>query len=439
MHLTELQVDGLVGPTHNYAGLSSGNVASTSHGGAVSHPRAAALQGLEKMAFVASLGIEQAVMPPQPRPDLDMLRCLGIEGTDEQVLQRAHATDPTLLAQVSSASAMWTANAATVTPSPDAEDHRVHMTPANLRCKFHRAIEPPQTQRTLNAIFPDPSRFAIHDPLPAADQFGDEGAANHTRLATPSGTVHFFVYGRTARDAGGPAPKRFPARQTLEASQAVARRHGVTSTLFAQQHPDVIDAGVFHNDVISVGTAGTLLIHERALVNQSAVLDALHEKLGDGFAALIVSNDALSVDEAIRTYLFNSQLLETPRGLELVAPKAVDASDAAQQVVDAWVAGPSPIVAAHTIDVRESMQNGGGPACLRLRVPLTQDELASVHPGVRWSASLHATLTRWVERWYPESLEPAALADPLLAVTCRDALASLTGELDLGAIYPFQR
>jgi succinylarginine dihydrolase len=438
MKLTELQLDGLIGPTHNYAGLSAGNVASTSHRGDVSRPREAALQGLDKMAFVASLGIEQAIMPPHHRPDIDVLRSLGISGTDDDVLAAAKQEDHALLAQVSSASAMWTANAATVTPSCDAADARVHFTPANLRCKFHRAIEPAQTGRLLQAIFPNTSLFAHHSPLPGADQYGDEGAANHTRLVTSTGEVHLFVYGVHARDASMPAPHCFPARQTYESSQAVARLHKVRSTVFAQQNPQAIDAGVFHNDVISVGTDHVLLMHEDAFVKPNALLSQLHEKLGDEFSPLVVSRDALTMEEAVKTYLFNSQLVRTTRGLELVAPIEAGNHARSRSVVEQWIDGDGPIVACHYLDVRESMRNGGGPACLRLRVPLNDEELSQVTPGVRWSEDRHATLRAWVERWYPETLSPADLADPTLGRNSQDALDALTTMLGLGPIYPFQ-
>ncbi|MDP7029476.1 MAG: N-succinylarginine dihydrolase [Phycisphaerales bacterium] len=439
MTLRELQLDGLVGPTHNYAGLSSGNIASTSHGGATSHPKAAAMQGLDKMAFVASLGVEQAVMPPHMRPDVDALRSLGFEGSSENLLAAAQAEDPLLLAQTSSASAMWTANAATVTPSSDSADGRVHFTPANLKSKFHRAIEPVQTGRLLEAIFPDRDLFAHHRPLLACDQFGDEGAANHTRLATDDGVVNVFVYGVEARNPESPGPQVFPARQTLEASQAVARLHTLRNAVFVQQTPEAIDAGVFHNDVISVGSAHVLLVHEEAFRDQPEVLQQLAATLGPQFTPLVVPSSSLSISEAIQTYLFNSQLLETSKGMTLIAPQDVEHHAAARAVVDGWITGDAPISEVHYLNLRESMQNGGGPACLRLRVPLTPEELNAVHPAVRWSDRLAATLRSWVERWYPASLTPADLADPQLRRLTQDALDDLTGLLNLGSVYPFQQ
>ena len=140
-HAVEANFDGLVGPTHNYAGLSWGNVASKSNVNAVSNPKEAALQGLAKMKKLADRGYVQAVLPPHERPHIPTLRALGFAGSDRQVLEQAAQADPAILAAVSSASAMWTANAATVSPSADTADHRVHFTPANLSAKFHRSID----------------------------------------------------------------------------------------------------------------------------------------------------------------------------------------------------------------------------------------------------------------------------------------------------------
>jgi hypothetical protein len=137
----ETNFDGLVGPTHNYAGLSEGNLASGLHAKRVSCPRAAALQGLAKMEAVAALGLPQGFLPPHERPAMWLLREAGFAGSDEAVLAAAARDNQLLLARCCSASAMWTANAATVTPSKDSGDGRVHMTVANLRTMPHRAIE----------------------------------------------------------------------------------------------------------------------------------------------------------------------------------------------------------------------------------------------------------------------------------------------------------
>lgn len=438
--LCELNLDGIVGPTHNYAGLSFGNVASAANEGLESSPRAAALQGLEKMAFVASLGIEQGYLPPHERPHVPSLRRLGFTGSDVEVIARAAREDPLLLTRCASASAMWVANAATVAPASDCADGRTHLTPANLRSMFHRSIEPPVTARILKAVLPDPARFVHHEPLPATELLGDEGAANHTRLCgRDERAVHLFAYGRSEVETG---PKRFPARQTLTASQAVARLHGLdpARTIFARQRAESIDAGVFHNDVISVGTDNVLFLHEHAFAEQAALLDRLVALLPE-LVVVTVSAREVSVEEAVKSYLFNSQLLALPAGgLALVAPVESQGIPAVNRVLERIVADPTnPIAVVHYRNLRESMRNGGGPACLRLRVPLSDADLAAVAPGCRYEPARHARLGEWVSRHYRESLRPSDLGDPKLLDETRAALDELTRLLGIGSVYDFQR
>ncbi|MBI2516515.1 MAG: N-succinylarginine dihydrolase [Opitutae bacterium] len=452
MKTHEVNFDGLVGPTHNYAGLSHGNVASMTHGGAASNPREAALQGLAKMKFLADLGLPQAVLPPHERPALETLRALGFAGSDADVLRAAAKHVPQLLVACSSASNMWVANAATVAPSADTADGRVHFTPANLVSKFHRSIEPPQTARTLRAIFRDEARFAVHEPVPGGQALGDEGAANHTRLAPTHGHygLHFFVYGHSA--LGAPEvkakPGKFSSRQALEASAAVARRHelGEDNTVFAQQAPAAIDAGVFHNDVIAVGNENVLFYHEQAFVGTAAVVAGLsrrYEKLnpGDGLVALRVPSRRVPLPDAVKSYLFNSQLVTLPGGeMALIAPRdcaeAPRVRDFLRELVDR---GDTPVQQVHYFDLKQSMRNGGGPACLRLRVVLTDAERAALPPSVFLDDRSHARLAAWVKKHYREKLTHADLADPQLLEESRRALDELTRMLGLGCIYPFQR
>jgi len=434
--------DGLPGPTHNYAGLAHGNLAAERNAQQVANPRAAALQGLAKMRALAARGYAQGVLPPQERPDVHALRALGFDGSDHDVIVRAGRDAPDILAATCSAAAMWVANAATVSASADCADARVHVTPANLVTYFHRAIEAPTTTRVLRAIFSDDTRFCVHDPLPAAPQFGDEGAANHTRFAADAGMpgIEWFVYGRRAFGAGV-APSRYPARQTREASEAIARRHGLDAsrTLFTQQRPDTIDAGVFHNDVVAVGEGTFLFCHERAFVDQPATLDALARAVGPRFAAYVVRDDELPLADAVATYLFNSQLLPRDDGaFLLVAPAECRAHPATANLLDRLVASGSPIAEVLTFDLRQSMRNGGGPACLRLRVPLTGDERAAIGGNVMLDRALGNALESWITAHYRDRLAPADLRDPALLDETRRALDELTQLLRLPPVYRFQ-
>lgn len=443
----EVNFDGLVGPTHNYAGLAHGNMASMRHGGLVANPREAALQGLTKMKTLLDAGYAQGVLPPQQRPDLGALRKLGFAGTNREVLARAANEAPQLLRAVCSASSMWTANAATVTPSRDAPDGRVHFTPANLQSSFHRYLEPATTGHVLAAIFADEAHFVHHPVLPATPAFADEGAANHTRLCGEHGEagIHLYVYGRRAFGvAPGESrePLRFPARQTLEASQAVARQHGLAEaqTVFAQQHPAAIDAGVFHNDVIAVGNGPLLLYHEMAFLDEQGTLEELRVKLATPLIPVRVPNAAVSLDDAVASYLFNSQLLSNPDGsMTLVVPgECQERAEVWRTIQDQLLAGPNPIGEVVVQDVKQSMRNGGGPACLRLRVVLSARERAALTGRVLLTDTLYDELVAWVERHYRDRLAPDDLADPQLVDETFTALDELTRILQVGPVYPFQ-
>lgn len=441
MGVREVNFDGLVGPTHNYAGLSHGNVASEGHGGQVSFPKKAALQGLAKMRYLLALGLPQGVFPPQERPHMPTLRAWGFSGTDSEVLAQAAKQAPALLSAACSASPMWAANAATVAPDVDSGDGRTHFTPANLMATVHRSLEPGATGRMLRTIFTG-AHFAHHAHLPGNPQMGDEGAANHTRLTDAEGRgVHFFVYGRAAFRPGK-APVRYPARQTLEASQAVARLHGLSAsrTVFAQQNPEVIDAGVFHNDVISVGNAHVLFAHEDAFLDRDGTLTALREATGDALMLVEVPRATLPVADAVSSYLFNSQLVTLPDGaMALISPQDCEANDRARTAVEAVLAADNPIAAVHYLDVRQSMDNGGGPACLRLRVPLSDDALTQVHGPCLLDEGKITALEAWVNAHYRDELAPNDLADPQLLLETRTALDALTQILELGSLYDFQR
>ncbi|AIX73920.1 MAG: N-succinylarginine dihydrolase [Mixta calida] len=442
MKAKEVNFDGLVGLTHHYAGLSFGNEASTRHQHQLSNPRLAAKQGLLKMKALADAGFAQGVIPPHERPNLPVLRQLGFSGTDAQVLEKAARQAPQLLSAVSSASAMWVANAATVSPSADSADGKTHFTVANLNNKFHRAIEAPTTGALLRAIFRDDRYFAHHHALPQVALFGDEGAANHNRFGGDYGEpgVQLFVYGREEGHSGL-VPARYPARQTREASEAVARLHQLdpARTIFTQQNPAVIDQGVFHNDVIAVSNRHVLFCHQLAFLHQERLLAELSEKV-PGFTPVIVPDERVSVADAVSTYLFNSQLLSRDNGdMLLVLPQEARQHNGVWRYLSELVENGGPIREMMVFDLRESMCNGGGPACLRLRVALNAVEQQAVNPAVMMNDRLFDTLNQWVDRYYRDRLSQADLADPQLLTEGREALDALTRLLDLGSVYSFQQ
>ena len=416
MALREINFDGIVGPSHNYAGLSLGNLAATANAGAVSYPRAAALQGLAKMRANRALGLEQGFLLPLPRPKTSFLEALG--GPDDAVI-RAIAW---------SASAMWTANAATVSPAPDTADGRCHLTAANLATMPHRSLEWPDTARQLRLAFADPRHFAHHDAIPAC--FGDEGAANHMRMAASHDApgIEIFVFGRGWVNTGGGA---CPARQNEQASRAVARLHALDPdrALFAEQNPDAIAAGAFHNDVVAVANERVLFAHEEAFADAATLYAQIRERLPEAEIAVVPSS-AVSLAEAVKSYLFNAQLVTLPdgEGLGLIVPLEAWDNPAVRTWLETMLAGNGPIRRVIPVDVRQSMANGGGPACLRLRVVA---DPATIDPRFLLSEARGDTIARIVARHWPEQIDPSDIGNATLAGDIVGARAVLLQALDL--------
>ena len=438
----EINFDGLVGPTHNYAGLSEGNLASARNANTVARPRDAALQGLAKMQRLRALGLRQGVLPPHERPNIAWLRGLGFTGSDGEIWARAWKSEPTIARAALASSAMWAANAATISPSADCADGRLHATVANLQTMLHRILEGEQTERTLRRLLPDAARFSVHPALLAHDALSDEGAANHMRLAADAGApgVEIFVYGRAASETKA----GFPARQTLDACRAIARAHRLERAVFARQAPRAIDAGAFHNDVVAVAHEQVLFHHEDAFADKAALYAEIRAQ-AQGFAPVFVEVPAgrVGLDDAVSSYLFNSQLVRLPgaRALTLIAPSEVRENNKTAGYVAEMVAAPNAAIASvEYVEVRESMRNGGGPACLRLRIVMTAPERAAAAAGFFLDDALATRLEAWIRRHYREELAPAELGDPALVGETQAALDDLTRILPLGGdFYPFQR
>lgn len=434
--LHEMNFDGLVGPTHHYAGLSFGNVASMKHAQTVSNPKAAALQGLKKMRLCLDLGLKQGVLLPHPRPAMSFLREKGYEGDDQRMLEKLSQDDPSLFSAIFSASSMWTANAATVTPSTDTHDGKCHLTPANLAGLVHRSLEAAFTHRQL-ALLCAADCFHVHEPLLDNGILGDEGAANHTRLTqteTHQG-AHVFVYGRDASTGVSPTQK-YPARQTLQASETIAENHGIdVPCVFLQQNPKAIDAGVFHNDVIAVGNDQVFLYHELAFAREDAI-ESVSKALNGQWKPIRIADKNLSLPDAVSTYFFNSQLITLPnQSMTLILPIECQEHGAARAQVERVLESDNPINSAHFVDCRQSMRNGGGPACLRLRVPLTDAEYAQLHPGFVLTPEKITQLETWVKKHYRDQLTVSDLLDKQFRDECATALAALGELLGVESLY----
>ncbi|MGB3165929.1 MAG: N-succinylarginine dihydrolase [Alteraurantiacibacter sp.] len=412
--LVEINFDGIVGPSHNYAGLSLGNLAATKNAGETSYPRAAALQGIAKMRSNMAMGLAQGFLLPLPRPDTGWLGALAVDET----------TDPALVAGAWSASSMWTANAATVSPAPDTADGKCHLTIANLVTMPHRSHEWPDTLAMLRLAFAN-SAFAVHDPVPPC--FGDEGAANHMRFAPAyeEQGLEIFVYGRT----GG----RFPARQHEQASRIVARRHGLDpkQVLFVEQAREAIAAGAFHNDVVAVANENVLFTHEQAFADPAGTYAAIQDRC-PGVQVVEVPAEAVSLEDVISSYLFNAQLLSPPDGpMTLVVPEECRNNPAVWRWLQSMLEGNGPIRRVNVVDVRQSMANGGGPACLRLRVVA---DPATVDPRFMLDDAKAGRIDEVVGTYWPETISPSQIGDEALADTVRLARVKLLEALELSEL-----
>jgi succinylarginine dihydrolase len=416
MALVEINFDGIIGPSHNYAGLSAGNLASANNAGAASQPRAAALQGIEKMRANLRLGLAQGFFMPLDRPNLWWL---------DQLATDIESAEPHIRAAAFSASAMWAANAATVSPAPDTADGRCHLSAANLLTMAHRSHEWTGTQAQLKLAFADAAHFTVHGPVPPP--YGDEGAANFMRLCPSHGEagLEIFVYGKS----GGP----FPARQHIESSKAIARAHLLNPerTLFIQQSEAAIAAGAFHNDVVAVANERVLFTHEQAFEEPEAAYAAIRDRMPEA-EIVIVPADRVSLSDAVQSYLFNAQLVTLPSGeMALILPTEAQSNANVWGWLQEHVAGNGPIRKLVPVDVRQSMANGGGPACLRLRVvadPATVD--------ARFMAD-EAKLDRMAEviaAYWPVSISPDQLGDPALTAQVQAARLALLTACDLTSL-----
>jgi succinylarginine dihydrolase len=434
----ELQIDGLVGPTHSFAGLAQGNLASAHHQGKIANPKLAALQGIAKMRWVHQWGVPQAVFPPHERPAISWLKKIGFVGSDGDIIAQAiREGQEQILRMVSSASAMWAANAATVVPSSDTFDRRVHVVTANLVAQPHRSLEAPFTFRVLQTIFSDTKYFQVSAPLPGGMWFGDEGAANHSRLVTEHGAVHIFGWGAE----GAPDPSlTYAARQTKLGSTSVARLLQIkVPKIFARQGVRGLNAGGFHSDVLTMGHGSAWVVHEAAWEQSPSIIQKASDVLGKEFASCLVTEAELPLAEAVKSYPFNSQWIEKDNRIAILAPSQCEQNPTCQtlfQRLQAEIPRLSEIV---YMDLKQSMANGGGPACLRLRVPLTAEEMAAVHTGIFVDDAKLDRLESWVHKHYRDRLSPNDLGDPLLVDESQRALDELTQLLQLGSLYDFQQ
>jgi succinylarginine dihydrolase len=215
--------------------------------------------------------------------------------------------------------------------------------------------------------------------------------------------------------------------------------------VFARQSSAAIDAGAFHNDVVAVAHENVLFHHERAFEDKAALYADVREKARGLFEPVFIEAPAaqVSLEDAVSSYLFNSQLVRLPGdpGLTLIAPTEVrENNKTASYVAEKTSRAGAVLGRVEYVEVRESMRNGGGPACLRLRIAMTGAEKHAAAAGFFLDDALAAKLEAWIIKHYREELGPDDLGDPALVRETQTALDELTRVLPLGRdFYPFQR
>ena len=435
----EINFDGLIGPTHNYAGLSQGNLASQKHLNKTSNPKAAALQGLDKMRLIMDQGIPQGFFLPHERPHLKTLRVLGFSGTDEDIINRATKQNPLLLKNVYSASSMWAANAATFSPSIDSYDQNIHITPANLNTMFHRSIEHEFTKTQLELMFGGVA--IVHDPIENISGYGDEGAANHLRVSEQHLKPGFqiFVYGSSAFEVH----QGMITRQAEEISKAVSIMHQLDPdrVLFLKQNEQAINAGSFHNDIVSLANEEVFIFHQEAFADRVELERILHH-LKDhvkGFHPIEILSEDISLDDLVSSYLLNSQLITIKNNeMMMLLPEEVQNHSNCMRWLEE-IKSSSPIKHIEFVDIRQSMMNGGGPACLRFKITVNNDEFNQINEKFLLTPKKLMDLRALVTKHYRDKLNPADLVDNNLVQESYRFLDELTQLLDLGNVYDFQK
>lgn len=434
--LREVNFDGLVGPTHHFGGLGVGNVASQANRARVSRPRDAALEGLEKAWLVAQLGVPQVLLPPLLRPNRELLAALGFAGTLDVQLKAAYETEPQVLSAAMSASAMWSANAATISPVTDTADGRLHITPANLISSWHRGQETHERGEMFRVLWAGCDDVIVHEPLPAILPLRDEGAANHLRLCDSLGErgIEIFVSGDDAE--GMVSTRRFMIRQTWATGKAIGRSHRLNAahTFHLQQSSKAIDAGAFHNDVISTAHEHLWFLHEDAFEHGLSGLEeiekAFWQQTGTRLKMVVVGSGELSIQAAVQTYVFNSQIVTLPKAdprepsrFHWIAPGQSWETKETHQLLQSWQRDHElSLEKIHYVSLQESMANGGGPACLRLRISLSPAQLAALPPGILLNDEQYHRVHDWIVKWYPVQLTLSDLADAAFVEHLRQAV-----------------
>ena len=327
-------------------------------------------------------------------------------------IQSIYDKGPKYLSTISSSSFMWMANSATVSPSVDHKDNKLHITPSNLALTPHRSLEINQTQFLFSELFNNTDQFRVH--LPSPNYFRDEGAANHIRFAPSleSKGLHLMVYSCESEQIEKDVTDSFPGRQTKEASKFIIQQQGVSDSqvVFAKQNSDSVQQGIFHNDVISSGHLDLFITHELAFEDTNLVINDLQSKYyalhKENLNVVVIKESMLSIKECVLTYFFNMQIISpNSNDMELILPMECLGNQRIQTVLTYIQEKEERIKDIHYVQLNESMKNGGGPACLRLRLQLTMPQWTVIPSKFKFNDKLYKDLIEIIQTNYPESFE----------------------------------
>ena len=330
-------------------------------------------------------------------------------------------------------------NAATFSPSIDSYDQNIHITPANLNSMFHRSIEHEFTKTQLELMFGGIAQ--VHKPIKNISGYGDEGAANHLRVCAQHLMPGFqiFIYGSSAFESH----QGIIARQAEEISQAVSTQHQLDPerVLFLKQNEQAINSGSFHNDIVSLANEEVFIFHQEAFADRVELERVLHhlKEHVKGFHPIEILSEDISLDDLVSSYLLNSQLITVDNNeMMMLLPEEVHNHPNCMRWLEE-IKSSSPIKHLEFVDIRQSMMNGGGPACLRFKAVVNNDEFDKLNEKFLLSPTKLMDLRALVSKHYRDKLYPEDLLDIKLIQESYTFLDELTQLLDLGDIYNFQR
>ena len=371
--LKQVFIDCMPGPTNHFGGHAFGNMASMTAKGQHSNPKKAALEWIEKINKLKKIGAYQLILPPHRRP-------------------LAHYLKHPQLNELSSGF-IWMANAGHFIPNSDTSKRYHQFIPANMNATYHRKYEHMFNTYWIKQILKN-IPHQLHGPLSS----DDEGAANTVRLWNKDIGIHVAVYGHKNT--------HFPSRQNEDSIKELQEKTNILTLFKLQQKSIAIDHGVFHNDVICFGFKNTLFCHEHAFENQNEKLNNLkkifHQKTNENLTIIEIKESELTLDECISTYLFNSQVIIQKNNIILLCPSTVKRNNKSLSITNQWQQ-KGYFSDVQYIDIKSSLMNGGGPACLRLCMYLNGNEIKKIPKQFWASENKIKELTKFINTEYPQA------------------------------------